>query len=227
MTVSGFLCYSSLASTQIPLEVSVSTYDLTFPEPRVWESPASSQNGTIKTQAGKTQPIIRKLSCYLEQDTQNRCWQRGPWEAGRGRACLRMELSGDSCGDKTLIKGGIWTLGKGAHAVQIKEREPKGRSGRRPDPLWRRGKNGTQFKERTTQKSILRGLNSTRQILKDSFLFLLDNCLQTNLYLMRSLNIITLSLLHAYFIALLNPSNNIALGGIINLFRTLTSQQKE
>lgn len=89
-------------------------YDLTFPEPRVRESPATSQNGTIKTQAGKTQSIIRKLSCCLEKDTQNPCWQRGPWEAGRGRACLRMELSGRLLRRRdTKSKAGFGPSGKG------------------------------------------------------------------------------------------------------------------
>ena len=93
--------------------------------------------------------------------------------------------------------------------------------------FWERcRRDSTQFKSRAKYKPVLWGLNSTWQIhrfsiLKDSFLFLLENCLQTNLYLMRSLNIITSSILHAYFIALLNPSNNTVLGSIIKLFRTL------
>lgn len=113
---------------------------------------------------------------------------------------------------------------------QFRERESELKGGRRkvPNP-WQGGgcrRESTEFKGRDKYKPILWCLNSTWQIhwlstLKYFFLFLLENCLQTDLYLMRSLNIITFGILHAYFIALLNPSNNIVLGGIINLFRTV------
>lgn len=130
------------------------------------------------------------------------------------------------CGVKLKIKFGWVEIGRG----QFRERESKlkGRSRKVPNP-WQGGgcrRESTEFKGRNKYKPILWGLNSTWQIHRFSiqkyfFLFLLENCLQTDLYLMRSLNIITFGILHAYFIALLNPSNNIVLGGIINLFRTL------
>lgn len=72
-----------------------------------------------------------------------------------------------------------------------------------------------------TEEPVPWGLNPTWPILNDSFLFPFGNCLQTNLYLMSSLSIIAPRVLRAYFTALLNPSNNIVLGGVINLLRTL------
>lgn len=122
----------------------------------------------------------------------------------------------------------VWLDGNRVWQFRERASEPKSKHRKVPDP-WQGGgyrRRKTEFKGRTEYKPILWGLNSTWQIyrfsiLKDFFLFLLENCLQTNLYLMRSLNIISPSILHAFFIALLNPSNNIVLGNIINLFRTL------